>query len=73
LVPVVFTVRNGVVEVLSHLIPLPFVPAAAVIVPEVQYEVLPVIIGTSGMGFTVPVTDLRVADTQPVFVFRACA
>lgn len=26
-----------------------------------------------GMGFTVPVTASRVAETQPVVVFRACA
>jgi hypothetical protein len=47
--------------------------ALKVTVPEPQSALLLGLVGVDGNGFTVPVTVSRVADTQVVFVLRACA
>ena len=47
--------------------------ALKVTAPEPQRLLALAPVGTAGRAFTVPVTANRVADTQPVDVFRAWA
>jgi hypothetical protein len=73
-VPVVVTVRGETVLLLSvQRMPLPPLPAVAVILREPPHCVPPPpIVGTAGTAFTVAVTATR-ADVQPVEVLRAWA
>ena len=47
--------------------------ALKVTVPDPQRELALAPVSAAGTSFTVPDTANRVADTQPVVVFRACA
>ena len=47
--------------------------ALKVTVPEPQRALLLAPVGAAGTSFIVPVTAVRVADTQPVVIFRAWA
>jgi hypothetical protein len=51
-------------------VPAPNVAEQAAVAPE---QIVLADTVATGNGFTVPLTANRVADTQPVVVFRACA
>jgi hypothetical protein len=59
--------------VYQSIVQLPGAVALNVTVPDPQRELLLGLVGSPGMVFIVAATAVRVADTQPVVVFRACA
>jgi hypothetical protein len=60
-------------EVYQSIVQLAAGVALKVTVPEPQRALLLAAVGAAGTAFTVAVTAVRDADTQPVVLFRACA
>ena len=71
----VLTVREALVLLLSvHRIPVPPLPAVALMVREPPHCVPPpLMVGTAGLELIVANTAVRAADRQPLELLRACA